>query len=343
MPLVPVESTFEADLEGWTLDCPVSNYCSFPDPPCGNGDDCILTWTHAPADQSEGYVYLGADQVGFPPLRAPSRYLGDWSALDGTGWISFDFNLIKQGGQNCYYAVDIYGRHAPGMEESTHAHWELRIPSDGTIVNRWLPIVVTLDKASGRWSFVPSSDEWEYLLADVMTFTVNIDPCQNGGTRAAIDNIALDGPFCHGRKANITGTPGNDTITPAWWIREAVVNGFGGNDTIYGTGGNDVICGGDGDDVIYAGDGNDAIFGGPGDDVLFGEKENDALHGEAGNDTLYGGEGWSWLVGGEGNDTLCAGGPGVLVGGPGDDVCGCSSNAFCIRSQCEKSELCRGR
>jgi Ca2+-binding RTX toxin-like protein len=108
---------------------------------------------------------------------------------------------------------------------------------------------------------------------------------------------------CHGRVADIVGTPGDDTI-------------YGTDD---GTGGQDVIAGLGGNDVIY---GLDAE---PGRDYVEGWEHGDIICGHGGSDTIYpgcantcnGGE----ALGGRGADVIHEYWDGITVyGGPGDDT-----------------------
>ncbi len=70
------------------------------------------------------------------------------------------------------------------------------------------------------------------------------------------------------------------------------------------TEGNDVIRGyHDEDDVIDGLGGNDSIYGYTGDDTLYGGAGNDTLDGNSGNDTLIGGADNDTLIGRTGNDT----------------------------------------
>jgi Ca2+-binding RTX toxin-like protein len=109
---------------------------------------------------------------------------------------------------------------------------------------------------------------------------------------------------------------GNDTIDARFRAGNAVIdtvlNGYEGDDTIYGGAGNDTLAGGYGADTIYGGAGNDTITdefdSGPsfpaGNDRFFGEAGNDRLSGFDGNDVLNGGIGNDTLIGGRGSDTL---------------------------------------
>ena len=69
------------------------------------------------------------------------------------------------------------------------------------------------------------------------------------------------------------------------------------DDVIDGRGGDDSLWGMEGDDIIIGGDGNDVLHGGDGDDLLTGSFGDDNLYGEQGNDT------YEWSVG-DGNDTI---------------------------------------
>jgi Ca2+-binding RTX toxin-like protein len=95
-----------------------------------------------------------------------------------------------------------------------------------------------------------------------------------------------------------------------------VINGAGGNDTIFGRDGHDEIQGGTGSDTIYGGSGADTINGDLGGsttsgantgqhagDFLYGGDGNDKIDGVTGNDFINGGRGADLLDGGAGSDT----------------------------------------
>jgi Ca2+-binding RTX toxin-like protein len=107
---------------------------------------------------------------------------------------------------------------------------------------------------------------------------------------------------------------------------------FGGpeNDTIHGRDGDDTIALGSGDDYgsgdagrdfIYGGHGNDRMLGRSGNDQMYGEQGDDTLKGGSGDDGLRGNKGWDLLNGGQGNDTLGGDqGNDILIGGGGSDT-----------------------
>jgi Ca2+-binding RTX toxin-like protein len=124
--------------------------------------------------------------------------------------------------------------------------------------------------------------------------------------------------MCHGKRATIVGTDGNDVIQGT--DKADVIWGGPGNDTIYGGLGNDYICGGGGDDLIHGGRGNDWILGEGGTDRLFGDLGDDHVGGGAGNqDEVSGGLGIDTVSGGPGNEDLVRGDYGYdrMDGGPG--------------------------
>jgi Ca2+-binding RTX toxin-like protein len=125
-------------------------------------------------------------------------------------------------------------------------------------------------------------------------------------------------PRCHGRRAKIVGTDGNDVLhgTPG----RDVIWGGEGDDQIYGSLGNDLICGAEGDDLIHGGRGNDLIDGGAGTDSVVGDLGDDRGTGGTGNaDEVAGSLGIDTLSGGPGEFDLVHGDYGYdrMDGGPG--------------------------
>jgi Ca2+-binding RTX toxin-like protein len=135
---------------------------------------------------------------------------------------------------------------------------------------------------------------------------------------AAASTEEEETPRCHGRRAQIVGTDGNDVLigTPG---RDVIWAGPG-NDLIYGELGNDLICGGGGDDIIHGGRGNDEVYGGAGSDQVNGDLGDDKVVGGPGaHDDVAGDLGIDVVNGGAGNEDLVHGDYGYdrMSGGAG--------------------------
>ncbi|NHZ82773.1 type I secretion C-terminal target domain-containing protein [Massilia sp. CCM 8695] len=120
------------------------------------------------------------------------------------------------------------------------------------------------------------------------------------------------------------------------WSGDDILYGSELNDTISGNGGSDRMWGYAGDDYITSNEpdddtraGHDDLFGFDGNDTLLGGRGNDSLNGNFGNDFQDGGGGNDDLKGELGNDTLQGGaghdtlndfeGKDMLLGGAGVD------------------------
>jgi Ca2+-binding RTX toxin-like protein len=122
----------------------------------------------------------------------------------------------------------------------------------------------------------------------------------------------------------VTGTLEDDLlkVVPASGgaLRDDLIYGFGGNDTISAGRGNDWISGGEGNDVISDTGGSDHVFGEAGNDQLNGRGFGDWLDGGLGNDELIGAGGADTMLGGDGNDMVLGGnGRDIMLGGAGID------------------------
>jgi Ca2+-binding RTX toxin-like protein len=155
-------------------------------------------------------------------------------------------------------------------------------------------------------------------------FTVTL----SGATGATLGTATASATIRNDDAVTITGTAGNDTITPAG-VSAGVTGGFPGEgaDTILGEDGNDSLDGGGGDDRLVGGAGVDTLEGGAGNDTLIENGDVDwrgeggVLRGGEGNDTLTGGRGAGGIFeGGAGNDQITSPSIGQALGGSGDDV-----------------------
>ena len=154
----------------------------------------------------------------------------------------------------------------------------------------------------------------------VLAPTIEDDPLRPGTTRLVVDGTSTDdrivirpragsatdlevlisgfnfGPYAPTGGIRVLGYMGNDRIeVDGAVIRDVVLEGWEGIDTLIGARGNDLLD------------------GGAGNDRLLGRLGNNVLVGGTGNDTLYAGLGRDVLIGGEGADRLFGGGSGSLL------------------------------
>ncbi|PYG88397.1 Ca2+-binding RTX toxin-like protein [Ruminiclostridium sufflavum DSM 19573] len=93
------------------------------------------------------------------------------------------------------------------------------------------------------------------------------------------DSTVWDAEYIKNAVSNIKGTEADDILrgfNDGYSSAEETINGYGGNDTLYG---------GISDDLLYGGSGADSLYGEAGNDILFGGAGNDMLYGGSGNDT----------------------------------------------------------
>ena len=159
---------------------------------------------------------------------------------------------------------------------------------------------------------------------------------------------ALDFTYHSNVRAYVTfGTDANEhfivTTSTSVYINAGgghdYLQGFSGDDTLYGGDGQDLIIGNNGWDNIYGGDDHDRLYGGIGRDNIFGEAGHDLIYGGAdedfimggsGHDTIYGDEERDHIYGGVGHDTIY-GGTGsdeIEGGGDNDTIYGNENNDF---------------
>jgi Ca2+-binding RTX toxin-like protein len=153
-------------------------------------------------------------------------------------------------------------------------------------------------------------------------------------------------PRCHGRRAMIVGTEGDDDLqgTP----ERDVIWGGDGDDSISGSLGNDLLCGGPGADLVHGGRGNDIADGGAGaDDRVIGDLGDDKVTGGPGGaDEVAGSLGIDTVSGGPGDFDFVHGDYGYdrMDGGPGrDDIASFATDVGAGRSGGVKVSLAKHR
>ncbi|AFM26137.1 calcium-binding protein [Desulfomonile tiedjei] len=92
-------------------------------------------------------------------------------------------------------------------------------------------------------------------------------------------------PESHIVGMHITGTDASDAVRGSLTEGDAVINGYNGNDVVYGTSRDEVLYNETGNAILVGGGGNDWIWAGADSDILDGGEGNDMLYGEGGGDT----------------------------------------------------------
>ena len=170
---IPIQSTFDTGLDGWTSNTPSE-----------------ISWGSSEGNPG-GYVRFTDNSGSYAGIFAPSEFLGDWSALDGIGSISFDHKIFNTGPNPTFvpYRIEISG---PGGT----ALWEGDTPNGTTDWPTSPEQTVIAPLSEVAWSLTAGS--WSALLSDVSQLSIKIEAVSNpsGGTPeiCGIDNVQLDPP-----------------------------------------------------------------------------------------------------------------------------------------------------
>jgi hypothetical protein len=155
------ESRFDTDLDGWSCAAPAA--CS---------------WLGTEGNPG-GHLRSGDTGGVFDFAIAPEKFLGSWSALDGTGTLSFDHRLFSVGVVNFFgnYFVEIVG---PGGT----ARWSTSGPDGPT---DWVSLAAPIQESA--WSV--TSGSWDALLQDVTELRVVTEVVDGIGDVTGLDNVKL--------------------------------------------------------------------------------------------------------------------------------------------------------
>jgi hypothetical protein len=138
-------------------------------------------------------------------------------------------------------------------------------------------------------------DTFDNVDYGIPSFADNLDTILSGNDKITISSVdAPELDYINGYLGNDTiyGTSAEDSINGDYGFTDvANYYFFGGNDKIYGYAGNDYLDGGYSNDTIYGGSGDDSIYGGWGKNKLYGEAGNDSITIEGIGDNAYGGSG----------------------------------------------------
>jgi len=169
-----VSSTFDTDLEGWTMD--------------SVGE---IAWESSGGNPG-GYVkYVDGPGVGSAAI-APAKFMGDWSALAEVGVISYDHRIFVVGTDPIFHARGI-GISGPGGS----AVWHGETPSG---VSDWpTPPDHTVRALLKESDWTVDSGSWSALLANVTDLRMSIEAFENGytpgtpwvGDQTGLDNVYL--------------------------------------------------------------------------------------------------------------------------------------------------------
>lgn len=162
------ESTFDVGLDGWT------------------GLPSELSWAAAGGNPG-GFARWQDASVSSLPLSAPAKFLGDWSALDGVGFLSFDQAIFLSG--------TLTGRGNRGVSISGPggiAGWVGPLAPNGCPGQPdcgWTTFVVPLVESD--WTV--SSGLWSDLLANVTSLQITPELYSNPDS-SGLDNVRLATP-----------------------------------------------------------------------------------------------------------------------------------------------------
>ncbi len=170
--VIVAETYFETDLEGWEV---------YP------GPQEQLTWEPSEGE-SGGFARFEDTSPAGDYARAPSDYLGDWSWMDGVGFLHWDQRIFRLGHTPTVgdYRAVIAG---PGGRA------EFTQPGPSGITD-WEPVTAHIYEAA--WSV--EAGTWPSILAQVDTLLIGIEMVGNSGPGSeadvdGLDNVVLGAPF----------------------------------------------------------------------------------------------------------------------------------------------------
>ena len=158
-----VVSTFDSNLEGWTV---VGDNSATWEPSGGNPDGCVSVVDLATGDQNKA--------------AAPPKFLGDWSAMGAADTLSYELHLETN--SPTFPPPWMFRIVGPGGEARGI------VPGVVPPRNQWVKFQVSLDSAD--WDL--QSGTWSELLAEVTSLEVYAE-FANGPETVRIDNVRLTG------------------------------------------------------------------------------------------------------------------------------------------------------
>jgi hypothetical protein len=164
-----VISTFDSGLEGWTF--------------TSEGE---ISWEPSGGNPG-GYIRFVDDPGVGARLVAPSKFLGDWSGLDGIGVISYDHAIFDVGVNPIFHPYNISISGPDGLAE-----WRGATPAG---VTDWRTVEALLKES--EWTVTEGA--WPLLLANVTELRIAIEAVENlyipgtpwSGDITGMDNVYL--------------------------------------------------------------------------------------------------------------------------------------------------------
>jgi hypothetical protein len=158
-----VQSAFDTGLDGWT------STNTAPE----------ITWNGGGGNPG-GFAQFSDGSANATSVNAPAKFLGSFSALDGTGSIQFDHKIIAETGVTGFFPYQIW-LYGPGGA----ATWAGNSP---TGVNDWTTLTVPLN--ANTWTV--TSGAWPTLLTNVNFLQIEIELVQNSNFAADTDIEGID-------------------------------------------------------------------------------------------------------------------------------------------------------
>lgn len=167
-PAIPVESTFDANLGGWT------------------GHPSEVSWVST-GGNPDGFARWQDAVSASPPLTAPNEFLGNWSSLDGVGFISYDQKIFSTGSFTSRGSFKV-GISGPGGSATWYGP---QAPNScpGQPGCGWTTYFVPIIES--EWTL--TSGSWSALLSEVNGLVIHPELYSNilGTETQGIDNVRL--------------------------------------------------------------------------------------------------------------------------------------------------------
>jgi hypothetical protein len=170
--VIVADTYFDTDLEGWGV---------------SPGPIEQLAWEPAEGEPG-GYARFEDTSPTGDYARAPEEYLGDWSWMDGVGFLRWDHRIFRLG-----YDPTIADYRAVIAGPGGRAAFTLAGPSGTT---DWESVIAHIYE--GAWTVEAGS--WSAILAQVDTLLIRIEMVGNSGSGSeadidGLDNVVLGAPY----------------------------------------------------------------------------------------------------------------------------------------------------